>query len=136
MTRSRTSRRRDDRQHAARAGGASERAGEDHAEFHRLAKAKPGSLNFARSALHDAGSRRFDVHFMAGIDTVEVPYKGRRAGGHRSPRGNVSSCSIALPSMLHHIQSGKLRALGTTGAKRAPQLPDFPSSRMRCRATR
>jgi tripartite-type tricarboxylate transporter receptor subunit TctC len=29
--------------------------------------------------------------------------------------------------MLNHIQSGKLRALGTTGAKRAPQLPDVPT---------
>jgi len=32
----------------------------------------------------------------------------------------------ALPSMLPHIQAGKLRALGVSGAKRSAQLPDVP----------
>jgi tripartite-type tricarboxylate transporter receptor subunit TctC len=33
----------------------------------------------------------------------------------------------ALPSMLGHIQAGKIRALGVSGPKRAPQLPDVPT---------
>jgi tripartite-type tricarboxylate transporter receptor subunit TctC len=33
----------------------------------------------------------------------------------------------ALPSMLGHVRSGKLRALGVSSAKRSPDLPDVPA---------
>jgi tripartite-type tricarboxylate transporter receptor subunit TctC len=40
--------------------------------------------------------------------------------------GNVQYMFNALPSMLGHIQTGKLRALGVTGSKRSSQLPEVP----------
>jgi tripartite-type tricarboxylate transporter receptor subunit TctC len=96
-------------------------------EFIALAKAKPGSLNFASlGAATTQGLAASMFNFMSGIDTVEVPYKGSAPGVTDLLGGNVQFMFNALPSMLHHIQSGKLRALGTTGAKRAPQLPDVP----------
>jgi tripartite-type tricarboxylate transporter receptor subunit TctC len=96
-------------------------------EFIALAKAKPGSLNFASlGSATTQGLAAFMFNFMSGIDTVEVPYKGSAPGVTDLLGGNVQFMFNALPSMLHHIQSGKLRALGTTGAKRAPQLPDVP----------
>jgi tripartite-type tricarboxylate transporter receptor subunit TctC len=96
-------------------------------EFIALAKAKPGSLNFASlGSATTQGLAASMFNFMAGIEAVEVPYKGSAPGVTDLLGGNVQFMFNALPSMLHHIQSGKLRALGTTGAKRAPQLPDVP----------
>jgi tripartite-type tricarboxylate transporter receptor subunit TctC len=96
-------------------------------EFIALAKAKPGSLNFASlGSATTQGLAASMFNFMAGIEAVEVPYKGSAPGVTDLLGGNVQFMFNALPSMLHHIQSGKLRALGTTGTTRAPQLPDTP----------
>ena len=97
-------------------------------EFIALAKAQPGSLNFASlGAATTQGLAAIMFNFMTGIDAVEVPYKGSAPGVTDLLGGNVQYMFNALPSMLQHIHSGKLRALGTTGAKRAPQLPDLPT---------
>lgn len=97
-------------------------------EFIALAKAKPGSLNFASlGAATTQGLAATMFNFMTGIDAVQVPYKGSAPGVADLLGGNVQFMFNALPSMLPHIQSGKLRALGTTGTKRAPQLPDTPT---------
>jgi tripartite-type tricarboxylate transporter receptor subunit TctC len=66
-------------------------------------------------------------NFMTGIDAVQVPYKGSAPGTTDLLAGNVQFMFNALPSMLPHIQAGKLRALGTTGPKRSPQLPEVPT---------
>jgi tripartite-type tricarboxylate transporter receptor subunit TctC len=97
-------------------------------ELIALAKAKPGSLNFASlGAATTQGLAASMFNFMAGIDAVQVPYKGSAPGVTDLLSGNVQFMFNALPSMLGHVQTGKLRALGTTGAKRAPQLPDLPT---------
>ena len=41
--------------------------------------------------------------------------------------GNVQFMFNALPSMLGHFQTGRLRALGVSGARRSSQLPDVPT---------
>jgi tripartite-type tricarboxylate transporter receptor subunit TctC len=97
-------------------------------ELIALAKSKPGTLNFASlGAATTQGLAASMFNFMAGIDAVQVPYKGSAPGVTDLLAGNVQFMFNALPSMLGHVQSGKLRALGTTGAKRAPQLPDLPT---------
>jgi tripartite-type tricarboxylate transporter receptor subunit TctC len=96
-------------------------------EFIALAKAKPGSLNFASlGAATTQGLSASMFNFMAGVDAVQVAYKGSAPGVADLLGGNVQYMFNALPSMLPHIQAGKLRALGVTGAKRSPQLPDIP----------
>ena len=97
-------------------------------EFIALARSRPGSLNFASlGAATTQGLAASMFNFMTGIDAVQVPYKGSAPGVADLLAGNVQYMFNALPSMLQHIQAGKLRALGTTGAKRAPQLPDVPT---------
>jgi tripartite-type tricarboxylate transporter receptor subunit TctC len=96
-------------------------------EFIALAKAKPGSLNFASlGSFTTQGLAAFLFNQMAGIDAVEVPYKGSAPGVTDLLAGNVQYMFNALPSMLGHVRAGKLRALGTSGAKRDPELPDVP----------
>jgi len=97
-------------------------------ELIALAKAKPGTLNFASlGAATTQGLAASMFNFMTGIDAVQVPYKGSAPGVTDLLAGNVQFMFNALPSMLGHVQTGKLRALGTTGTKRAPQLPDLPT---------
>jgi tripartite-type tricarboxylate transporter receptor subunit TctC len=96
------------------------------AEFIALGKAKPGSLNFAslgEFTTQGLGATLFNQ--MAGIDAVGVPYKGSAPGVTDLLAGNVQYMFNALPSMLGHIKAGKLRALGVSSARRAPELPDL-----------
>jgi tripartite-type tricarboxylate transporter receptor subunit TctC len=97
-------------------------------EFIALGKAKPGSLNFASlGAVTTQGLAATLFNQLAGIDAVQVPYKGSAPGVADLLGGNVQYMFNALPSMLGHVRSGKLRALGVSSAKRSPELPDLPT---------
>ncbi|HEY2628689.1 MAG TPA: tripartite tricarboxylate transporter substrate-binding protein, partial [Usitatibacter sp.] len=97
-------------------------------EFIALAKSKPGALNFASlGSFTTQGLAAFLFNQMAGIDAVEVPYKGSAPGVTDLLAGNVQYMFNALPSMLGHVRSGKLRALGVSGAKRDPEIPELPT---------
>ena len=97
-------------------------------ELIALAKQKPGQLLFSCNGV--GGSLHMGVELfkmMAGIDLTIVQFKGGGPamidllGGHS--QGFISSLIAAMP----HIKSGKLRALGTGGAKRSSVLPDVPT---------
>jgi tripartite-type tricarboxylate transporter receptor subunit TctC len=97
-------------------------------EFIALGKAKPGSLNFASlGAFTTQGLAATLFNQLAGIDAVGVPYKGSAPGVTDLLGGNVQYMFNALPSMLGHVRSGKLRALGVSSAKRSPDLPEVPA---------
>jgi tripartite-type tricarboxylate transporter receptor subunit TctC len=93
-----------------------------------LAKAKPGSLNFGSSGIgtqfHLSGEL---LKLLAGIDIVHVPYKGTALVYPDLFSGQIALL-FDLPSVaLPHIRSGRVRALGITGAKRAPVMPEVPT---------
>jgi tripartite-type tricarboxylate transporter receptor subunit TctC len=99
-------------------------------EFIALAKAKPGALNFASlGAATTQGLAATMFNSMTGIDTVQVPYKGSAPGVTDLLAGNVQFMFNALPSMIQHVNAGRLRALGVTSADRAAQLPNVPPLR-------
>jgi tripartite-type tricarboxylate transporter receptor subunit TctC len=96
-------------------------------EFIALGKSKPGSLNFAslgQATTQGLAGTLFNM--MSGIDAVQIPYKGSAPGTTDLLAGNVQYMFNALPSMLGHIQSGKIRALGVSSLKRSTSLPDVP----------
>ena len=98
--------------------------------FIALAKSKPGALNFA--SLGPATTQGLSAtmfNMMAGIDAVQVAYKGSAPGTLDLIAGNVQFMFNALPSMLPQIQGGKLRALGVSSRNRAAQLPTVPPIR-------
>jgi tripartite-type tricarboxylate transporter receptor subunit TctC len=92
------------------------------------AKRAPGKLTFASSGngtnLHLTGEL---FKSMAGVDLVHVPYKGSAPALADLMGGAVAMMFDTIPSALAHVKSGKLRALGVTGAKRSPLLPDVPT---------
>ena len=97
-------------------------------EFIALGKANPGKLNFASlGQVTTQGLAATLFNQMAGIDAVQVPYKGSAPGVRDLLAGNVQYMFNALPSMLGHVRSGKLRGLAVSSAKRSPELPNLPT---------
>jgi tripartite-type tricarboxylate transporter receptor subunit TctC len=98
------------------------------AELVALAKAKPGAVNFASagtgSTAHLAGEL---FKSLAAINIVHVPYKGAGPAMADLIGGQVHMLITGYPGALPHIKSGKLRALGVTGAKRLAAAPDLPT---------
>jgi tripartite-type tricarboxylate transporter receptor subunit TctC len=98
------------------------------ADLIKLAKAKPGVLNYASSGngtpYHMAGEL---FKSMAGVDIVHVPYKG--SGGARTGvlGGQVEMMFDAVTTMGENVKAGKVKALGTTGKTRSAVLPDVPT---------
>ncbi|MBI2289277.1 MAG: tripartite tricarboxylate transporter substrate binding protein [Betaproteobacteria bacterium] len=98
------------------------------AELVALAKAKPGTVNFASagtgSTAHLAGEL---FKSIAGIDIVHVPYKGAGPALIDLIGGQVHMLITGYPGALPHIKAGRLRALGATGPKRMIAAPDLPT---------
>ena len=97
-------------------------------ELIALAKAKPGALNYASagngSSLHLAAE--IFKHATA-TNIVHVPYKGATPAFTDMIAGQVQMIITTMPAALPHVRAGKVRALGTSGRKRAPVLPEVPS---------
>ena len=93
-----------------------------------LARKTPGSINFANAGngttAHLAGEL---FKRMAGIELVGVNYKGGGPAVTDLLGGQVQMYFATLPSVLPHIQAGKLRALAVTGKERLSELPDVPT---------
>lgn len=98
------------------------------ADLIKLAKAKPGQINFASSgsgtSIHLSGEL---FKTMAGVDMTHVPYKGSAPAITDLMGGQVQVMFDNLPSSLQQIKAGKLRAIAVTSAKRSPALPDVPT---------
>ena len=99
----------------------------DFAELLAMAKAKPGTINFASVGVGSSPHLQGEMlKRMANIDIVHVAYKGAGPALQDLMGGQVQMMFDNLPSVLPMIQSGKLRALAVTSAKPAPLLPDVP----------
>ena len=64
---------------------------------------------------------------LTGIDIVHVPYKGSTGMRTDILSGQIQMLFDSVPTMAPLIKAGKVRALGTSGEKRSPILPDVPT---------
>jgi tripartite-type tricarboxylate transporter receptor subunit TctC len=64
---------------------------------------------------------------MAKINVLHVPYKGTAPANVALLGGEVHLTFSSIPSILSHVQSGRVRSLGVGLAKRLPSLPDIPT---------
>ncbi len=98
------------------------------AEFVKLAKDKPGRVNYGSSGIGGAGHLAGELfRSMAKIDIVHVPYKGGAPATTDLLAGQIAAIFAAPISVLPHMKTGKLRGLATTGAKRALTMPELPT---------
>ena len=95
-------------------------------EYIALAKAKPGALNFATTGTNNLLATE-QFNYMAGIKTVGVPYKGTGQAVSAVMSGEVQMFIMSPLVAVPQVKAGKLRALGVTGLKRSPALPDVPT---------
>jgi tripartite-type tricarboxylate transporter receptor subunit TctC len=94
----------------------------------KLAKGKPGHLNYATSG---AGSTQ---HIAAelfkettGVFITHIPYRGSGPALIDLIGGQVQMSFDTLPSVIGHIKGGKMKALAVASARRNPQLPNVPT---------
>ena len=97
-------------------------------ELVALAKAKPGSIDFASSG-NGSSQHLFAALFtsLAGVKMTHIPYKGSAQATTDLLAGQVTVSFPGIAGMIQHIRNGRLRALAVTSAKRSPQMPDVPS---------
>ena len=93
-----------------------------------LAKARPGTLNFASpgngSGAHLAGEL---FKSMAGIDIVHVPFNGVGPAMNAILAGDVQLFFAQSSAALPYIKTGKVTALGVASAKRIASAPELPT---------
>ena len=97
-------------------------------EYIALGRAQPGKIVYASS-----GSGSF-VHLamalinsMSNTQMVHVPFKGGGPAVVALASGEVQAMTATIGSVIPHLPSGRLRALGVTSATRMKQFPDVPA---------
>ena len=97
-------------------------------EFIEYGKRNPDKINMASSgagtSVHLSGEL---FKFMSGTSMKHIPYKGAGPAITDLIGGQVDVLFDNMPSIVGHIRSGQVRALGVTSAERSPALPDVPA---------
>ena len=94
-------------------------------ELVAVAKAKPGALSFVSSGVGSNFHLAGELFKLRGnVELWHVPYKGSPQAIVDLLAGRADVMFVGLPAVMPHIKSGRLRAIGVTGPKRNPLLPD------------
>ena len=92
----------------------------------RPARAQPGSINYGSSTTSTQLAGEMFTR-QSGIKLVQVPYRGASEVVKGMLSGDVEVSFDGIAANVPHIQSGKIRALATTGPVRSAALPDVPT---------
>jgi tripartite-type tricarboxylate transporter receptor subunit TctC len=97
-------------------------------ELIAYAKSHPGKLNYGSSG---AGGQPFlaveYLKLMAGLNIVEIRYKGGAPLTTDLIAGEISLNITGIPTLLPHVKAGRLRALAVSSAKRSAAVPELPT---------
>jgi tripartite-type tricarboxylate transporter receptor subunit TctC len=97
-------------------------------ELIALANSKPEGLSYASGGSGTATHLAAELFkSMTGAKLVHIPYKGAGPAMTDLLGGQVAMAFVALPVALPYAESGRLRALGVTSAKRSSAAPDLPT---------
>ena len=95
-------------------------------EFIAQVKSQPGK----HSAGHGSAGSQVSAAMlksMAGLDVVEVPYKGIPQAVTDVIGGSLTYTFVDLGNALGQLKGGKLKGLGVTSEKRSSAAPDIPA---------
>jgi tripartite-type tricarboxylate transporter receptor subunit TctC len=93
-----------------------------------LARAKPGQITYSSGGAGASNHLAAELfNYLAKVDLVHVPYKGGGPAAIAVVTGEVSLLFGTLPSVVGHVQSGRVRAIAVTSGKRSPVVPAVPT---------
>lgn len=93
-----------------------------------LARAHPGKLNIALASPSGSGALAAELFKMVTkTDMVSVAFKGAVHAMPALLSGEVQLIFTALPTVLPHINTGKLKVLGVSSRERSSYLPEVPT---------
>jgi tripartite-type tricarboxylate transporter receptor subunit TctC len=98
-------------------------------EFIAHLKKNPGKLSYAsqgNGSVSHIGTEMLKM--QTGTSMVHIPYKGSGDAIRDVLSGQVQVFMTTPPSVMGHVQQGKLKAFAVTGAKRHPGLPNVPTT--------
>jgi len=97
-------------------------------EFIAFARSRPGQIAYSSSGNGSGGHLAAELlNSMAGIKMLHVPYKGGGPALMDLIAGQVQVLFATQLSSWPHVQSGRIRALASSIAKRPASLPDLPT---------
>ena len=93
-----------------------------------LAKSRPGVLTYASPGSGQASHLAMELFAqMTGTKYIHVPYNGGGPSIIAVLAGQTQLLTGALPTIMPHVRSGKLRPLAVTSAERTQLAPDVPT---------
>ncbi|OGA10384.1 MAG: hypothetical protein A2W68_05955, partial [Betaproteobacteria bacterium RIFCSPLOWO2_02_64_14] len=97
-------------------------------ELIALARARPGEITYSSPGTGN-GQHLATALFvsMAKVKILHIPYKGNAPSVVAVVSGEAQFTHSSIPSILPHVRSGRVRALGVATAQRIPSLPEFPT---------
>jgi tripartite-type tricarboxylate transporter receptor subunit TctC len=97
-------------------------------ELVAAAKASPGKYTYGSAGSGSTFHLSAELFkAVANVDILHVPYKGGGPALVDTIGGQVDMSFPVLSAALQQVQGGKLRAIGVTGPKRSPLMPDVPT---------
>jgi len=97
-------------------------------ELIALAKKKPGALSVGSGGNGTTGHLSAEMFkSMGGVFMTHIPYKGGLEADLALIRGEIDVLFENITTIAPYISSGKVVALGVTGGKRDPTLPNLPT---------
>ncbi len=91
-------------------------------------KAQPGKFTYGSAGSGSTFHMSAELlKSVAGVPIVHIPYRGGGPALTDTIAGQVDMSFPVLSAARGHVLAGKLHALGVTGPKRSPLLPDVPT---------
>lgn len=92
------------------------------------AKKDPGKYSYGGSGIGTSPTLAMELFKQkTGIDVVLIAYRGASASAADVLAGHLPMSVANIDSLAGQVKAGKLTAIATTGANRAPSLPDVPT---------
>jgi tripartite-type tricarboxylate transporter receptor subunit TctC len=97
-------------------------------ELIALARAQPGQVTYSHPGAGNSGHLAGELfNSLAKVKILAIPYKGTAQAVVAVLAGEAQLTYSSIPTILPHVRSGRVRALGIGNAQRIPSLPEFPT---------
>jgi tripartite-type tricarboxylate transporter receptor subunit TctC len=97
-------------------------------ELIKLARARPGGLNYASAGIGSTGHLAAEIFKHATqTEMTHIPYKGNVPAIQDLLGGSAQVSFATLPTVLPHVRSGRLKAIAVLGSQRSLTLPEIPT---------